>query len=196
MSDDVRVLRADDPVAVQLEAEGWTVAARSWGAELDATAAEESRLASFIENVRPLGLVRELNPDDVGAILQLDAATAGHYPGSIATRHDPLDRDRATPSSTRIASGFCTSEGTLVAVTFADLDGDRAEVDFTVVAREWRGKGIGTALKASAVLRMRARGIRHLRTGGSADNGPIIAVNSTLGFVIDEHWITLERPAG
>jgi hypothetical protein len=31
-----------------------------------------------------------------------------------------------------------------------------------------------------------------IRTGGSADNAPIMAANATLGFVIDEHWVTLQ----
>jgi GNAT superfamily N-acetyltransferase len=195
VSDDVIVLRADDPQCTRLEAYGWVVVARSWGAELDAATVDRVKLSNLIDDARALGVVREMGVEDVDAILDLDAATAGDYPGNIATRHERLDRGRATPSDRRPAWGVHTPEGALAAMTFADLSGNGAEIDFTVVAPQWRGKGIGTALKASAVLALLDRGVQHIRTGGSADNAPIIAVNTNLGFVIDEQWITLQQPA-
>jgi GNAT superfamily N-acetyltransferase len=192
MSAETRVMRADAPQRTELEATGWAVVARSWGAELDLAEIDRARLDGLVSRATDVGSVRALVPDDVDLILELDATTVGDYPGSVATRHTQLDRDRATPTAGRRACGFFTSEDVLAAMTFAEVDGTDAEIDFTVVARAWRGQGIGTAIKAASVLNMFDLGIRRIRTGGSADNAPIIAANTTLGFVIDEHWVTLQ----
>ncbi|GAA4193637.1 hypothetical protein GCM10022288_27730 [Gryllotalpicola kribbensis] len=195
MSVDVRVMRADDPQRAHLEADGWVAIARSWGAALDLGRADPEELSGLAARADALGSVRELGQEDVDAVLELDVATTGDYPGSIATQHEVLERSRATPSATRAAWGFHTPDRTLAAVTFVDIDGDRVEIDFTVVARAWRGKGVGTGLKASAVLALLHRGVRAIRTGGSADNPAIIAANKRLGFTIDEEWVTLQRAA-
>lgn len=195
MGNDVTVLRADDPQRARLEADGWCVVARSWGAALASADADSDELSRLSARVHTLGSARELSADDVDSVLELDAATVDDYPGSIATRHDRLDRGSATPSATRAAWGFYSPDDILAAMTFVDIDGDRAEIDFTVVAPTWRGKGVGTALKALSVRALLARGIRSIRTGGSADNAAIIAANTALGFAIDEEWVTLQSPA-
>lgn len=79
-------------------------------------------------------------------------------------------------------------------MTFVDLDGERAEIDFTVVAADRRGRGLGTAVKSAAVLALIDAGVRFVRTGGSAENAAIRSINDALGFVIDEHWVTLAPP--
>lgn len=148
----------------------------------------------------PLDLV-ELGAHDVGAILALDAATVGDYPGGPATRHAALDRARATPGGRRRFFGVRTGRvgadgvrpaGELVAMSVVDLGGDStAGIDFTVVAPDFRGRGLATALKAWSLLALAAAGVNSVRTGGSARNAAIIAVNARLGFVIDERWLTL-----
>ena len=52
------------------------------------------------------------------------------------------------------------------------------------------------ALKAFAVLQLVRLGVRTLRTGGSSDNVASLAANARVGFVVDEHWLTLAPPAG
>lgn len=199
---DVVVLPADAPRRVELERRGWRVVARSFGAQLDGDAVDRARLRSLVDRA---GLtVRALDDADVDAVLALDAATIGHYPGSVATRHEPFDRERATPSATRRGFGVWSGDD-LVAMTFVDvLVGDDgaaagsaagsapAETDVTVVAAGHRGRGIGTAVKAASVLALLDAGVTRFRTGGSADNPAIIAANTALGYVRDEEWVTLE----
>ncbi|WP_144805305.1 GNAT family N-acetyltransferase [Curtobacterium sp. BH-2-1-1] len=202
---DVVVLPADAPRRVELERRGWPVVARSFGAQLDGDAVERERLRSLVDRA---GLpVRALDVADVDAVLALDVATVGHYPGSVATRHEPFDRERATPSATRRGFGVWSGDD-LVAMTFVDLlvgdDGAAAglaagsasaETDVTVVAVGHRGRGIGTAVKAASVLALLDAGVTRFRTGGSADNPAIIAANTALGYVRDEEWVTLEAGA-
>ncbi len=115
---DVIVLPADAPRRVELERRGWRVVARSFGAQLDGDAVDRARLRSLVDRA---GLtVRALDDADVDAVLALDAATIGHYPGSVATRHEPFDRERATPSATRRGFGVWSGDD-LVGMTFVDV---------------------------------------------------------------------------
>lgn len=194
-----KVMRADSPQRAELEAQGWSVAARSFGARLDADRIDESRLRHLVEQVAVGVSVRSLDDRDVDAVLALDSATADDYPGSVATRHALLDREGATPTPARRGFGAFGPDGELVAMTFVDVetdgDGSAAETDFTVVHRAWRRRGLAVAVKAASVLALSAEGVTRFRTGGSADNAGIIRANTVLGYVRDEEWVTLERAA-
>lgn len=61
-------------------------------------------------------------------------------------------------------------------------EGHELLVASTVVKREWRGKGVATALKVAGVRYARERG-KPLRAFNSAENPAILAVNRRLGFV-------------
>ncbi|WP_223246596.1 GNAT family N-acetyltransferase [Curtobacterium sp. ER1/6] len=169
--------------------------ARSFGARLDVSDADVDRLSALVSTIGDGIALRSLAEGDVDAVLRLDAATLGDYPGSLATRHDPLDRERATPSRTRRAFGALDEAGVLLAMTYVDVSGIAAETDFTVVRSAHRGRGIGVALKAFSVRVLAGEGVRRFRTGGSADNRAIIRANQRLGYVTDEEWVTLEPRA-
>lgn len=194
MCTDPVVLPADSPRRADLEAVGWTVAFRSWGAGLDADDVDPDALGRLVRRPGEGITVRELGPDDVEDVLALDSATAEDYPGGAATRHDPLDHSRAEPTDRRRAFGALTAAGELAAMTFVDIDRQHAETDFTVVRRDWRGRGLGAAVKAASVLALVGDGTRTLRTGGSADNPASIATNTAVGYTIDEQWVTLVAP--
>ncbi|WP_294982341.1 GNAT family N-acetyltransferase [uncultured Microbacterium sp.] len=185
------VLPADDPQREQLERASWHVSARSFGAQLDVDRIESEGLGRLV--TRADGAIRELRADDVDAVLTLDAATSGDYPGGVATRHDPLTPHSAAPSESRRAFGAFLADGELVAMTFVDVHGATAETDFTVVHPEWRRRGVATAVKAASILALSSEGVTRFRTGGSADNEAILRANATLGYVRDEEWITLTR---
>ncbi len=191
MHEHVVVLPAEAPRRRELESRGWAVSARSWGAQLDTEFLNRGRLVGLVaardENLR----LRQLDERDVEAILKLDAATSHDYPGSVATQHEPLDAASATPTVTRVAFGILAPASDLVAMTFVDVDGRRAETDFTVVRRDWRGRKLSLAVKAASVLALSDTGVEIFRTGGSAGNEAIISANKTLGYVRDEEWVTL-----
>ncbi|KPG81469.1 hypothetical protein [Frigoribacterium sp. RIT-PI-h] len=189
------VLLLDDPRRAVLEVEGWSVAARSFGAQLDALRVDRQRLQQLVAGVERSGSLRELTVADVDAVLSLDAATFDDYPGSVATRHERLDRLRATPSVSRRAFGVFLPAGELVAMTFVDVEGVTAETNFTVVRRDQRGRGLGLAVKACSVLALLSYGVTRFRTGGSADNAVILRANDAMGYIRDEEWVTLEQDA-
>lgn len=83
-------------------------------------------------------------------------------------------------------------EGQLLAVTGDELVGlcqvsRRPEaawafVEMTGVRRDWRTRGVATALKLEAIEAARAWGATHLRTVHHPNNDAIIAANRKLGF--------------
>ncbi|WP_440708725.1 N-acetyltransferase family protein [Herbiconiux sp. YIM B11900] len=193
-----RVVRADSPGRSELDAQGWVVIARSWGAGLVLDEERRQRVRHLVNRAHPLVSVREVTASDVEAVLALDRATADDYPGDIATAHDALTTAGATPTATHRGWGAFTTDGLLVAMTFADTDTSPGpgpgpgvtETDFTVVRRGWRRLGLGSAVKAACVLALADEGHTVFRTGGSFDNPASIAANRSLGYELDEEWLT------
>lgn len=187
------VMRADDPRRRELETQGWTTVARSWGAALDSASIDTEVAAALVTRAATCGAAREVQNADVPQILALDALTARDYPGDIATRHEPLTSRTARVGGGRRAFGVF-AQGRALAVTYLDLSGHLAEIDFTVVTPELRHRGLGSAVKAASLLALIREGVTAFRTGGSSENTAILAINQRLGFVVDEQWVTLVPP--
>jgi GNAT superfamily N-acetyltransferase len=196
MLGDVVVLREGDPRCRSLTTDGWMVTARSWAARLDVGPQHIPTWRAAVARLGVTDIWRELNEDDVPAALALDAATTGDYPGGVATAHEALTAATAMPNEQRRGFGVFDGGRQLVAMTFVDIEaeGERAEVDFTVVVRHRRRQGLATAVKAASLLALSHRGVTLARTGGSDENHGILAVNRALGFCVDERWLTMAAP--
>ncbi len=188
------VVRADDADRSRLEADGWIVVARSWAAQLDSSHVDEDGLLLRVQRGSVHGQVREIADSDVTSVLALDAVTLSEYPGGIATQHTPLTMQTARATPYRRGFGVFDAGDRALAVTYVDLEGQCADTDFTVVAPAHRRLGLGAAVKALSILALIREGIAVFRTGGAAENAAIIAANTSLGYVIDEEWITFARP--
>ncbi|GAA4852741.1 hypothetical protein GCM10023221_35720 [Luteimicrobium xylanilyticum] len=187
------VVPASSPQARAALARGARVIARSWGAQLDADTVDPRRLDEIQQAVAGVAALRALTPADLAAILRLDDRTRSDYPGDVATMHQPLTPETATPTDRRPAFG-ATVGVELIAMTFVEVDENHAETDFTVVAPTWRSRGLSTAVKALSVSALGRAGVRRFRTGGSFENAAIMAANDRLGYVRDEEWLTLAVP--
>ena len=100
-------------------------------------------------------------------------------------------------------------EATLPAGSFAALDGDRvvgyagllswndddarAEHGLTAVDREWRRRGLATALKRRQIAWSSANGIRELVTWTQTGNEGMRSVNEQLGYVTRTVSLTVRR---
>ena len=63
----------------------------------------------------------------------------------------------------------------------------------TAVHREFQGHGVATALKVRTVAYAKTHGFREIRTFNSSQNGPMLAVNTKLGFVRQPAWIDFKH---
>jgi RimJ/RimL family protein N-acetyltransferase len=128
-------------------------------------------------------LVRQARMEDAPALAELFAAVAGER-DRIATE-PPVDVDARTRQ-------FAASiEGTIVAVgegrVVGSLHLQATRFGFAdlgmLVARPWRGRGVGSALLAAAVEKARADGLHKLSLGVFPHNAAALALYRKFGFV-------------
>ncbi len=125
--------------------------------------------------------VRLARDEDRLPLALLFAAVAEERDG-IATE-PPVDVD--------VRAASWTLDGTLVAVAVAELIGslhvERSRFGFgdlgMAVAREWRGRGVGTALLAAAIDWAREQGLHKLSLSVFPHNAAAIALYRKFGFV-------------
>jgi RimJ/RimL family protein N-acetyltransferase len=137
--------------------------------------------------------IRPARDDDRLPLAVLFAAVAEERDG-IATE-PPVDVEKRAES--------WTLDGTLVAVAGTELIGSLVvepsrhgfgEIGMTV-AREWRGRGVGSALLASAIEWARDRGLHKLSLGVFAHNTAAIELYRKFGFVEEGRRIKQYRRA-
>jgi RimJ/RimL family protein N-acetyltransferase len=108
---------------------------------------------------------------------------------AVAEERDGIATEPPVDVEARAASW--TIEGTFVAVAGAEIVGslqlERSRHGFgeigMTVAREWRGRGVGSALLAAAIEWARERGLHKLSLGVFAHNAAAIALYRKFGFV-------------
>ncbi len=81
-------------------------------------------------------------------------------------------------------------DGSVVAFTFLNVAGERAQHGFTGTVREHRGRGLATAAKRRALQTAAARGVTRVTTSNAEENAAMRAINRRVGFEpIGEHVI-------
>jgi ribosomal protein S18 acetylase RimI-like enzyme len=125
--------------------------------------------------------IRPARDDDRRALAELFAAVAEERDG-IATE-PPVDVEQRAAS--------WTLEGTIVALAGGEVIGSIhvgtsghgfGEIGMAI-AREWRGRGVGSALMEAAIDWARAQGLHKLSLGVFAHNAAGLALYRKYGFV-------------
>lgn len=123
------------------------------------------------------------------------------FPADIPANEEPFEQWEAR----RLRDPKLLLDGYLVAVTpggeyigysnvATDSDApERLWIQQTGTLREWRRRGVATALKVRGIAFARERGYSTLRTGNDSANAPMLALNERLGFVRGAAWLYMKK---
>jgi GNAT superfamily N-acetyltransferase len=191
----IEIVRDDDPRIASLEAARYRVVGESWAARLRNP--DREQLSSAVLRASAAGLVvGELDPSYAEAMFELESANEKDYPYTPATHHVVGDQARIEALWTDGARIFGAFDGSLlVAATVITAMPDRAETMFTSVLRDYRGRGIGQAVKAASILAFLAEGFEVFGTGGAGVNEASLGANRALGYVLEERWRSYAPPS-
>lgn len=142
-------------------------------------------------------------PDGFRSSSMLEAGPQAVYGAVVEAardepRPDPIDnmpydeflRDWEQPDIDLDASTVAYANDTVVAFAELRIAGGRAQHGFTGTRREYRGRGLASAVKAAALQAAAARGVTRVTTSNAEENAAMRAVNRKLGFrQIGEHVI-------
>ena len=121
----------------------------------------------------------------------MESANVNDYPQSAATRHEmPTIKRLNDMIHAGVRFWGVLVEGRPVAVTGLERVGQRWNTKFTSVLAEYRGRGLGAAVKAASIVVLFNEGARWFSTGGAASNEASLGANRTLGYVLEPTWRT------
>lgn len=197
----LRIIRSDDPARTQLEAAGYTVIARSWGANLDPLdPLTRRRIQAALDAGHGAGIhIRELNTPDASAVEAVETANHADYPQTPATKHDAVTTDAFLGMlATGSRAWGALLDGHLIGVAVTSPKApDWWDISFASVLAEHRNCGIGLALAATVIRDLTAAGATRISTGGAASNSASRGAALALGAVLEPEWLTYTpRPEG
>lgn len=191
MTQSIEVLRDTDSRCAELEANGYTLVAESWGARLRCNEDEDSSVfRQATAKVREKGIhIQELSSEFADELLTVELANNADYPNTPATFHalPTIESMRALWREDNRIFG-ATNGNLLIGAISTSRREDVVELDFASILREYRGMGIGKALASAAILAWIEMGIRIFATGGAMTNEASLGTVRSLGFSVEEKW--------
>jgi mycothiol synthase len=160
---------------------------------LDPSEVDLSRFSDVEDSVARLGIVISslmdfpLGPqldELVRRIYELDIAATADEPGQVESAPTSFEAWQADFIEGHEPEGVIVAfhSGVLVGLCIHWDEDDEILIASTGVAREWRGRGVATAMKLAGVQYALKRQ-KHMRTFNSAENAAVLKINANLGFV-------------
>ncbi|MCG5455992.1 GNAT family N-acetyltransferase [Micromonospora sp. PSH03] len=125
-----------------------------------------------------------------------DVASAADEPGDVPVDSisyeswqydvwDNLGLDKSASTAAQL-------DGEVAAFSLVKRDGDRMWSDFTGTIPAYRGRGLARLTKTAALHRAAADGVRVAYTSNDEENGPMLAINTRLGYrPVASQWTCL-----
>ncbi len=182
---------------------GHTENMREWGSRLDVTAFDPTAFETACTSVRDAGIeIRSLpeietDEDYLHRLIEVEHAIQIDVPGSdsplIPTPEQFMASVLSSPTLLPGAYLVAVSGGEYVGMSnLWRVSPDDPEASLgtglTGVRREYRRRGIATAMKVHALRWCKEQGYSEVRTSNEVDN-PMFAINERLGFVKDPAWV-------
>jgi mycothiol synthase len=138
-------------------------------------------------------VTRAEEPDRLDGMYALATQADEDIPGSAGVqsyerwRAMDIDRPNCLPGLCFLA----LAGDEVVGYAFLLAQGDRAFHGLTVTRRDWRRRGVATALKHAEIAAAKREGFERLLTESEERNEPMRRLNEKLGFVPAPEWSTL-----
>ncbi len=185
---------------------GFREVMRMWESRLDVASCDLARFRPSVDRAATGGVAittlaeeRGRDPSCVERLYALHSAIGEDIPSP----------DRFTPPDFRlfvshiVESPYALPDAHFIAVVdgryvgvsnlFRPEVGDWLVQRTTGVARDYRGRGIATALKVRTVEYAKTRWIREIRTWNEINNVGILTINTRFGFVRQPAWVYYEK---
>jgi GNAT superfamily N-acetyltransferase len=180
----LEVLQRDGESLAWVERRGFVEAERQDSLALDLTAKEAVAPVDPPDGVEIV--TRAARPDLVRQMYEVGVAAGRDIPG-LDGAQDPSFESWAAfeierPSRDPDLSFVALAEGKVVEFASLDVFPDDVFHGLTAVARDWRGRGVGAALKRAQIAAASERGIPRLVTESQHENEPMRRLNEKLGF--------------
>jgi len=190
---------------------GFEEYSRTFESRLPVAGVDTARFAGAEERARAAGitittLADELarDPNCLSAVYQahcgLEVTTPHTDPDlPVAPAYDHWLTHDARHPRVPLDAYFLAKQGAFYvgesAMKRSESEADVLWQQLTAVHREFQGYGIATALKLRTIEYAQRHGFREIRTFNSSANGPMLAINTKLGFIRQPAWIDflLER---
>ncbi|OLB68002.1 hypothetical protein AUI06_12150 [archaeon 13_2_20CM_2_52_21] len=186
---------------------GFAEKSRSWESRLDLTMADITKFGGYVEKALKEGITfttlaeeRLRGEDSLRKIHELVQLITADMPREAA--FTPLTFEQWETFS--LKNPQLLPEGYFIAkdgpnyvgmsnVHRIDTECRVLNQDDTGVTREYRGRGIATALKLKVIEFGKKNGYRTIKTWNDSSNAPMLAVNTKLGFKRQVGWIMVEK---
>ncbi len=186
---------------------GFSEKTRIWESRLDLTTADPGKFAGYVEKALKEGItfttLAEEQPhgeDSLRKIHELVQLIAADMPREAP--FTPLSYEQWETFS--LKNPQLLPDGYIIArdganyigmsnVHRIDTEPGVLQQDDTGVIREYRGRGIATALKLKVTEYAKRNGYRTIKTWNDSVNDAMLAVNTKLGFKRQVGWIMMEK---
>ncbi|WP_425145651.1 GNAT family N-acetyltransferase [Deinococcus sp.] len=193
------VVREDyAPQVAFLNAAAFRNAYQSWGAHLNLSIFDFGPYQSleerhFLDGTEVLSFVPESEDAPWEALYALHEQGVQDTPRNPTTTSEvaSLEQFRARVASGRVFAAL--RRGEVLAYTAFELGKGFVETSHTATRREWRGRGLATLTKATALRWAREAGYARASTGGNVANLPMLRVNQALGYRPEGMWLSFVK---